>query len=318
MVSFPGKAGVMKKIIIAFAVVCSAAAALRGQDWTEAWARWHRPSRLSIGLHGGSLIPGSITRKAGSYQSLWDALELASVHESADLELGGKSGYAAGFSLEYFGESAVGLQLLVGFNRRPLESTSETLFSWRWRDGRNDHRTSSWAGSGSLTTIPVALNGVIRLLAASRLMIFLSGGIVLNFNELRDASSTIVWGFTRLDPHSTQQWVDALAVPVRIEKTDWLNLGLDAGLSFEAPLGPSLRMVLEARYYHQVEKTLAWTPIPVEGDGLYFSSIQPLMCGVRFEAWDAAEIVDGNILKSSTILPSLFQVTFGLKLRLVP
>ena len=264
------------------------------------------------------MVARSNLGSAGSYQSLWDALELASVHESAVLKLAGNSGYAAGFSLDYFGESAVGLQLLVGFNRRPLESTSETQFSWRWRDGRSDHRTSSWAGSGSLTTIPIALNGLIRLLASSRLMVFLSGGVVLHFNEIRDASSTIVWGFTRLDPSSAQQWVDALAVPVRIEKTNWLNLGLDAGLSFEAPLGPSLRMVLEARYYPQVEKALVWTPLPVEGDGLYFSSIQPLMRGVRFEAWDAAEIVKGNNLKKIMMSPSLLQVTFGLKLSLTP
>jgi hypothetical protein len=318
MLCFPVKAGVMKKTIVALAIVLTAAGALRAQDWTDSWAKWHRESRFSLGLYGGSSISKSLMRSNGSYRSSWNELELASVQESAVLNLAGKSGFMTGFSLEYVGESGYGLQILIGYQRRAVETTSETSFSWRWRDGRNDQRTSSWTGSGSLSTIPVALNGVIRLLSAPRLMIYLSGGIVLHFNEIRDVSSTIVWGFTRLDPNSNQQWIDALAVPIRIEKTGWRNLGLNAGLSLEAPLGSSLRLALEMRYDHQPEKNLSWTPMPVEGDGLFFSAGQPLMRGVRFETWDAADIVNGNTLRNITINPSFLQVTFGLKVRLAP
>jgi hypothetical protein len=318
MLCFAVKVGVMKKTMVAFAIVLTIAGALRGQDWTDSWAKWHRASRFSVGLYGGSSVSPPMTRSNGSYRSFWNELELASVQEAAILNLAGKSGFTAGFSLEYLGESAFGLQFLVGYQRRVLETASETSFSWRWRDGRNDHRASSWTGSGFLSTIPVAMNGVIRLLSTSRLLVFLSGGIVLHFNEIRDVSSTIVWGFTRLDPNSNQQWVDALAVPVRIEKTGWLKLGLNAGLSFEAPLGSSLRLALEMRYYHQPEKMLSWTPIPGEGDGLYFSAGQPLMRGVRFETWDAADIVNGNTLGNITINPSFLQVTFGLKVGLAP
>jgi hypothetical protein len=318
MLFFPVKAGVMKKTIVAFAIVLTAAGALRGQDWTDSWAKWHRPSRFSIGLFGGTSVFSPILRSNGSYRSSWNELELASVQESAVLNLEGKSGFTVGFSLEYVGESGWGFQILIGYRKRAIETASETSFSWRWRDGRNDQRSSSWTGTGSLTTIPVAMNGLIRLLSTPRLTASLSGGAVLHYNEIRDVASTIVWGFTRLDPSSNQQWVDALAVPIRIEKTEWLNLGLNGGLRFEAPLLPALLMGLDVRYYHLPPQTLSWTPIPVEGDGLYFSAGQPLMRTVRFETRDAADIVNGNTLRNITIIPSFFQVTFGLKVLLTP
>jgi len=226
---------------------------------------------FEIGIWGG-LIParllGTTTR-----QEAWSSFLLDAVNEKTIITSKPKNGFASGGFVSFFFTPHFGLQLLAGYGRADIPSGASLDFAWRWADGTSGVKTTSLAGNGSLTRLPVCLNIALRE-GAGRFSVEFSGGLTY-FRNTFSENSAFGYGVTKIfpadqDPGGTlTQTVDALPVRLTVPATTWYVLGGNIGGSLNIRILDNLGLKAEARYFYCPPKNLSWTPIVSSYDGLY-------------------------------------------------
>ena len=226
---------------------------------------------FEIGVWGG-LIPARLLGTT-THQDSWSSFLLEAVNEKTVITSKPKYGPAAGGFVSFFLTPHLGLQLLAGYGQADIPSGASLDFAWRWADGTGDAKTTSWAGSGRLTRLPVCLNIALRE-GAGRFTVEFSGGLTYFRNTFRE-NAAFGYGVTKIfsvdqgSGGTMTQAVDALPVRLTVPATTWYALGGNIGGSLNLRILDILGLKAEARYFYCPPKRLSWTPVVASYDGLY-------------------------------------------------
>ena len=264
---------------------------------------------MEISLFGGYGLTS--VKGASNYADIWNYQYLSSVSENTDISGTSKGGMFFGGSFSYFFTPNLGIQLSGGYLKSDVPTVADFSFSYTWAasvGGGTFNKTASWAGTGSLSVIPVSLNLVGRF-GEGALKISASAGPTIFLNSFQ-ATSNVGWGTTWywIDGLYANQAVDALAIDAAIPKTSWSGFGFNAGLDATFMFSESLGFFVGARYYYCAPKDLPWTMVPGTYDGIFYTTIT----GVQYSSQNASDTAD--LTTAFKVNPSFFQITGGIKI----
>jgi hypothetical protein len=264
--------------------------------------------KMEINLLGGYGMTS--VKGASNYMDTWSYQYLSSVSESTDITGTSKGGMFFGGSFSYFFSPNLGIQLSGGYLKSDVPTTANFSFSYKWTTSSTVYNESkSFAGTGSLSVMPISLNLVGRF-GDGALKIYVSAGPTMFLNSFQ-ADSTVGYGVSTyyiIYPYAYQN-VDALGLPVDIPKTSWSGFGFNAGADACYMFSPSIGFAVGARYFFCAPKELPWTTMTGGTyNGIFYTSIT----GVQYTQAMATNILD--VITTFKVNPSFFQITAGIKI----
>jgi len=246
---------------------------------TSAWSQYYFDyptyKRFSIGLTGGQALPR--LRATSYYRDTWNDRLLISVAEASTVELRAKAGLHFGVQCAWFFNPSLGIRLEAGYLSSDVSTSTEVAFAWTWADGRHYESTPVWNGAGRMTTLPIGLNGIWKG-AVGRHEWFLTGGLSYYRHTFR-ADSSFGYGISMMSADGSTQYIDALRVGLRVPEISWSSLGFNIGLGGSLKLSDLLGFQVEAGYFLSPSKTVNWTFVTGNYNGVFFSDLKDISFG---------------------------------------
>ena len=265
--------------------------------------------RMDISFFGGFAMTN--VNGASRYMDTWSDHWLTYVHEETHIAGSSKGSIFFGAGFSYFFAAHLGVQLMGGYLKSDVPTTSDFSYSYTWSatvGGGAYDRSTSWAGTGSLSVMPVCFNIAGRF-GNEPLGVRLSGGPAL-FNNSIQESSTIGWGVSWYwtENNVPNQSIDAIAVAARIPKTSWTAIGFNAGAGLSYSISPGVALVVDGRYFFCPKKHFPWTLLIGTYDGVFYTTMK----NIDFDADDADDAL--SKMTSFQVNPSFFQIAAGVKI----
>jgi hypothetical protein len=289
----------MKKTAgVVFVTIILAAAAF-GQ---AAATPYQRTSRFEFGFWGGYGLGSA----AGSthYDSLWSVspLGLGLVQEAGAIDFRARNGLGIGASAAVFLSPGFGLEFSLGFAYTDAPLTSSYELTRSLLGGAEASSDFEWPGRGSLVSLPLSFDLVIRF-GSGMWSGYASLGPTL---FLHGFSAESHLGFAT----TAGPGLDALKIGLETGSKVWMAPGGNAGAGLAVKLTPMLSAVLDVRYYVSPAKTLSWGVVTGSYPGLFREA-------VTYPIGDPAAAVIKNLYDLSfAVRPSFLQIAAGMKLRL--
>jgi hypothetical protein len=223
---------------------------------------------LSLG-YAGALIDGS-----SFAQSQWSMGAFSNIQDETIIKAKANASWLAAGSLSYYFGRQIGIQLQVGSMANEAPPSSVFFFSFT-RGGVSTTHRETWKGSASFRTLPLSLNLVIGRLGGARFQMSVSGGATYFINSFEAAGFggvSIYRAWSDLLPGGgllLHEAVDALQIPVTIDKTAWNAVGGNLGVMASFRLSAAAGLFVEARYFFCPQKSFYWRWIPGTYPGLY-------------------------------------------------
>jgi hypothetical protein len=288
-------------VLLVLALLSSASASAQYYFDYPTFKRW------TIGIHGGPAL--SLLRVATYYRDAWNDRLLISVVETSAIELRAKTGILLGVHGAFFFRPSLGIRLEVGPLASDVETSTDFSFRWTWADGRRYQSDLVWKGAGRTTTLPVIIDAVWKG-ALGRHEWFLTGGLAYYRHSLR-ADASFGYGISTMAADGSEQYVDALRVGLRLPAASWSSWGFHAGLGLSFKLSDLLGLQAEAGYFTSAAKTVGWTFVKGNYDGVLFSAIKAM----SFSDGDVEFLTAGGAPRLETALrlnPSFVRLAAGL------
>ncbi len=290
----------MKRVSVSVIVsLFFVSAALAGSALTP----YQRTSRFEFGFWGGFALGsggGSI-----AYASTWTAppAGFRLVEESGTIDPKSRWGAGIGASAAFFPSPNLGLEASLGFAYTDAPNTGAfTLTRADLPLGLERASGFSWPGCGSLISLPISLDLIVRF-GAGRWGGYASLGPTL-FLHSYSAQAHLGLAVAR------GAVLDAVKIGLETGSKTWLAPGGNAGAGLFVRLTPMLNAVLDVRYYLCPAKTLDWEALAGSYPGL-------LHDGLAFQIGETeASLIRDRYGLRFEVKPSFFQASAGVKLRI--
>jgi hypothetical protein len=228
------------------------------------------------------------------------------ISESSSVGFNSKGCVFASGGIDFFWNENFGYQLNFGYLKADLPNTTAARLSYTNTvldaSGAKDFM---WSGTGTLSSIPVSLNLMVRL-GTSRSWGCISAGPTL-FHNTFEATSSVGRRVIASDG-PVSETLDFLRIPLQIYKTPWMSVGLDFGAGFTVYLSSKVGLFAEAKYFLCPVKEFPWTILM----GTYNGELGNLT-GVVFDQGGIDELLRKSDFIDK-INPSFFQFGLGLKI----
>jgi hypothetical protein len=259
---------------------------------------------LSVG-YAKALIDGSSLA-----QSHWSMGAFSNIQDETIIKAKANAGWLAAGSLSYYFGRQIGLQVQVGSAANEAPPSSAFFFSFTRAGVSTTHR-ETWRGSGSFRTLPLSLNLVIGRLGWTHFQMSVSGGATYFMNSFEAAGFggvSIYRAWSDLLPGGgllLHEAVDAIKIPMTIDKTAWNAFGGNIGAMATFRLSDAAGLFVEARYFYCPQKFFFWGWTPGTYPGLY----QALDAVTYPEDW---ALIQSSRTSEFTLNPSFYYAGAGI------
>ena len=209
-------------------------------------------------------------------------------------------------SLGYFFNGKFGLRLRLDFDfPHALSGQSTYSLTWKFTTKGPFTETINWDSTGSLSVIPLSLNGVYRF-NLGQFTPYVSAGPALFLGKLKiDTTVGLADTWTYLDAGILWRTIDYFAIPAYIDQA-LAQPGFNIGAGLDVVLSPNFGLTLDVAYFFMAKKEVAWRFTP----GSYDANLDPSWY------WDLTEEDLNNLLvhiPRVAVRGSFFKVLVGLK-----
>jgi hypothetical protein len=270
--------------------------------------------KFELSLYGGY----ALTQVDGqsNYTRTWSFYWVDSVTETTNITGKSPGAGSIGASFAYFFTPNFGIQLSGEFllkGKTPMKSHFN--YDYTWYDGDSYNETADWEGTGGLSSIPLSLDLVGRF-GDGTIGGSVSAGATLFMNSF-EADSAIGLGYSEYSwywywyPYWYYWWqdVDALRIPVVIDKTSWTAFGGNFGASLTFKMSDKIGLFLDGRYFLCPAKEFDWSFVTGTYDGIFYDDITDVE--IDQDALDYLGV--GNNMKPFKVNPSFFRIAAGIK-----
>jgi hypothetical protein len=247
----------------------------------SAFAQGKPWSKYAFTISGGL---GLLTSFDGgtTYSDRWNYKYLEYVQENTTITTKVENSIFFTADFSYFFSPNFGIQIGGGYVSPKVTPDGTFTFSYKWTTGSSVYNESAadsnipWTGTAKASAIPLYLNIVGRY-STGKLDIFGTAGPTLFFNSY-EATSFVGFGDTSyysiiIWPYLYEfQYVDAFKIPARIPKTTWTGFGVNIGAGLDYWISPTVAVTLQARYFINPEKSLAWEWTPGTYNSIFYNN----------------------------------------------
>jgi len=261
---------------------------------------------FEFSLFGGM----GLGRAAGQavHEDTWSFSELTRVWERTDIRVDGKTPPLFGAEAAVYLNARLGIGISWATWNDSLEGGSDFRFEYDRAGGDGDSRQAFWADSGDVRSSAIGLNVLYRL-GEGRIHGYVTAGPALFLHRL-DLDASFGGGLTdTAEPDEPP--IDAIRIPIFIERGSGSSLGLDLGAGITLQVASRLGLVVEGRYFLCPESTFDWTIPGGSFDGIFYEG---QIEGVYLSAEELSYVLDHRTLSLFRFRPSRFQIRVGLKL----
>ena len=214
--------------------------------------------KLIFRVGGAISLLSSSTMWSRSWQA--DALEVT--QEVGDQSIEGDNAFLFNGSVAVFITPRFAIEGMFGYHKMDASvssSYSETHY-W-WDDERTGPygNTFSYSSEGSLSVVPININGLYQMDSWRSFSFYLSGGLsIAPCNFEADAFTGLVHYVTMSYPFLDVQIFDVIQdAQLRIDRS-FTSVGFNIGGGADIKISSSLSVNIEARYIHLQKKNYTW------------------------------------------------------------
>ena len=230
-----------------------------------------------------------------------DSSDIVSFDETNRSIFNNSSGFGFNAGISFFFNYKMGIGINTSFMKTSFDINNSFNWNWEWWNGVTDDVTKSWTNTGSVSSIPVSLNIIYRVISTDKMKfnIFAGPTIFLTSIEL-DGNGGYADGPLLDEGFYYIDWYD---IPLEVTASESV-IGGNGGVEIEYMLSESMNFYIAATYYYAGELNLNWAVKPGQYTGEFGSLV--------------ANITNPDLLPGYSIPVKLstFTIGFGIKVNL--
>ncbi len=261
------------------------------------------PLKGELAVNIGGFYSGAFKIDSFSLNTYFkDSKNIVSFDETNVSAFNTKSNFGFNAGVSYFFNYKIGIGLNASFIKTSVDVRNSFDWSWKWWDGEKaDIKTKYWKDNGTITTIPVSINLIFRVVSTDKVKVNLFAGPTLFLNSVKlDGNGGYADGPILHDKDYIVDWYD---IPLKVSSSTTM-FGGNGGFEIEYMLSETMNIFLSATYYYANKLTLNWKV----KTGQYTSESGLLIANIS----NSDLLPDYNI----PINISTYSIGFGIKLYL--
>lgn len=277
----------MKKILLMITVLLLVIIPARGE--------------LAVNIGGFYLNPFSIDDFFLNTQYT-DSSNIVSFDETNRSVFNNASGFGFNAGISFFFNYKMGIGVNASFMKTSFDINNSFNWNWEWWDNDTGSITpKNWTNTGSVSSIPVSLNIIYRIISTDKMKFNLFAGPTVFITSVElDGNGGYADGPLL---YAGSYYIDWYDIPLEVSASESV-IGGNGGVEIEYMFSESMNFYIAATYYFAGELNLNWAVKPGQYTGEFGSLV--------------ANITNPDLLPGYTIPVKLstFTIGFGIKINL--
>ncbi len=259
------------------------------------------PVRGELAVNVGGIYSGAFTIDNFNLTTTFtDSLDIVSFRETNYSEFIGSSGFGLNTGISVFFNYKLGVGINASFMKTTFDINNSFDWNWEWWDGTTGNITpKNWENTGSVSTIPISLNIIYRIVSNEQFKVNLFAGPTMYLTSVElDGNGGYADGPIL---YSGSYYIDWYDFPLESSVSETV-FGGNGGIELEYMFSESMNLYFAATYYFAGDLNLNWMVKPGQYTGEFGSLI--------------GEVSNSGILPGYTIPIKLSTYTLGFGIKI--